>query len=42
MENENLSMTDASMAKIYGSRFFIEAYRQVIKILGEIAIFKKR
>ena len=41
MENENLSMTDASMAKIYGSEFFIEAYRQMMEILGEIAILKK-
>ncbi|MEK9649835.1 MAG: acyl-CoA dehydrogenase family protein [Gammaproteobacteria bacterium] len=36
----NFSMTDASVAKVYGSEFFIEAYRMMMEIFGEISLFK--
>ncbi len=38
MEHNNLSMADASTAKIYGSEFFIEAYRLMMEIIGEVSI----
>ena len=40
MENNVLSMTDASLAKIYGSEYFIEAYRMMMEIFGEISIIR--
>jgi len=40
MENDVLSMTDASLAKIYGSEYFIEAYRMMIEIFGELSIIR--
>lgn len=40
MENNVLSMTDASLAKIYGSEFFIEAYRMMMEIFGELSIIR--
>ena len=39
MENNVLSMTDASLAKIYGSEYFIEAYRMMMEIFGELCLF---
>ena len=40
MENDVLSMTDASLAKIYGSEYFIEAYRMMMEIFGELSIIR--
>ena len=40
MENNALSMTDASVAKIYGSEYFIEAYRMMMEIFGELSIIR--
>ena len=40
MENNVLSMTDASLAKIYGSEYFIEAYRMMMEIFGELSIIR--
>jgi len=40
MENNLLSMTDASLAKIYGSEYFIEAYRMMMEIFGELSIIR--
>ena len=40
MENNVLSMTDASLAKIYGSEYFIEAYRMMMEIFGELSIVR--
>ena len=40
MENSVLSMTDASLAKIYGSEYFIEAYRMMMEIFGELSIIR--
>ena len=40
MENDTLSMTDASLAKIYGSEYFIEAYRMMMEIFGELSIIR--
>ena len=40
MENNVLSMTDASLAKIYGSEYFIEAYRMMMEIYGELSIIR--
>lgn len=33
-------MTDASVAKVYGSEYFIEAYRMMMEIFGELSLFK--
>jgi len=41
MENNVLSMTDASLAKIYGSEYFIEAYRMMMEIFGELSIIRE-
>ena len=38
--NDNFSMTDASVAKVYGSEYFIEAYRMMMEIFGELSLFK--
>ena len=38
--NNNFSMTDASVAKVYGSEYFIEAYRMMMEIFGELSLFK--
>lgn len=38
--NNQFSMTDASVAKVYGSEYFIEAYRLLMEIFGEISLFK--
>ena len=40
MENNFLSMTDASLAKIFGSEYFIEAYRMMMEIFGELSIIR--
>ena len=40
MENNVLSMTDASLVKIYGSEYFIEAYRMMMEIFGELSIVR--
>ena len=40
MENNVLSMTDASLAKIYGSEYFIEAYRMMMEIFGDLSIIR--
>ena len=40
MENNVLSMIDASLAKIYGSEYFIEAYRMMMEIFGELSIIR--
>ena len=33
-------MAEASVAKVYGSEFFIEAYRLMMEIMGELSILK--
>jgi alkylation response protein AidB-like acyl-CoA dehydrogenase len=33
-------MAEASVAKVYGSEFFIEAYRLMMEIIGELSILK--
>jgi alkylation response protein AidB-like acyl-CoA dehydrogenase len=33
-------MAEASVAKVYGSEFFIEAYRLLMEIMGEISLLK--
>ena len=38
--NNQFSMTDASVAKVYGSEYFIDAYRLLMEIFGEISLFK--
>ncbi len=40
MESGQLNMAEASVAKVYGSEFFIEAYRLLMEIMGEISILK--
>ena len=33
-------MAEASVAKVYGSEFFIEAYRLLMEIMGELSLLK--
>jgi len=33
-------MAEASVAKVYGSEFFIEAYRHLMEIMGELSLLK--
>ena len=33
-------MAEASVAKVYGSEFFIEAYRLLMEVVGELSILK--
>jgi alkylation response protein AidB-like acyl-CoA dehydrogenase len=40
MESGQLNMAEASVAKVYGSEFFIEAYRLLMEIMGELSILK--
>jgi alkylation response protein AidB-like acyl-CoA dehydrogenase len=40
MESDQLNMAEASVAKVYGSEFFIEAYRLMMEIMGELSILK--
>ena len=40
MESNQLNMAEASVAKVYGSEFFIEAYRLLMEIVGELSILK--
>ena len=35
-----LNMAEASVAKVYGSEFFIEAYRLLMEIMGELSLLK--
>ena len=35
MTTNKLDMADASVAKVYGSEFFIEAYRLLMEIIGQ-------
>jgi alkylation response protein AidB-like acyl-CoA dehydrogenase len=37
---DQLNMAEASVAKVYGSEFFIEAYRLMMEIMGELSILK--
>ena len=41
MTEEKLKMEDASVAKVYGSEFFIEAYRLLMEIVGHKSILTK-
>ena len=40
MESDQLNMAEASVAKVYGSEFFIEAYRLLMEIMGELSLLK--
>jgi hypothetical protein len=40
MESGQLNMAEASVAKVYGSEFFIEAYRLLMEIMGELSLLK--
>jgi alkylation response protein AidB-like acyl-CoA dehydrogenase len=35
MDQESLGMAEASVAKIYGSEFFVELYRLLLEVLGQ-------
>ncbi len=35
MERGQLNMADASVAKVYGSEFFVEAYRLLLEVMGQ-------
>ena len=41
MTENKLNMADASVAKVYGSEFFIEAYRLLMEIVGQESILTK-
>ena len=38
MESGQLNMAEASVAKVYGSEFFIEAYRLLMEVTGELSL----
>lgn len=38
MTENNLGMAEASAAKVYGSEFFVEAYRLLIEVMGQAGI----
>ena len=40
MQSGQLNMAEASVAKVYGSEFFIEAYRLLMEIMGELSLLK--
>ena len=40
MTEGSLDMADASAAKVYGSEFFIEAYRLLAEVLGQGSLVK--
>ena len=40
MESGHLNMAEASVAKVYGSEFFIQAYRLLMEIMGELSLLK--
>ena len=40
MASGQLNMAEASVAKVYGSEFFIEAYRLLMEIMGELSLLK--
>ncbi|MCY4426013.1 MAG: acyl-CoA dehydrogenase family protein [Halieaceae bacterium] len=40
MTEGNLDMADASAAKVYGTEFFIEAYRALGEVLGQASLIK--
>ena len=40
MESDQLNMAEASVAKVYGSEFFIEASRHLMEIMGELSLLK--
>jgi alkylation response protein AidB-like acyl-CoA dehydrogenase len=40
MESGQLNMAEASVAKVYGSEFFIEAYRLLMEVMGELSLLK--
>ena len=40
MESDQLNMAEASVAKVYGSEFFIDAYRLLMEIMGELSLLK--
>lgn len=41
MTENNLEMAEASAAKVYGSEFFVEAYRLLIEIMGQAGILRE-
>ncbi len=41
MSNGSLQMADASVAKVYGTEFFIELYRLLLEIMGQAGTIKK-
>ncbi|MEH6581744.1 MAG: acyl-CoA dehydrogenase family protein [Halioglobus sp.] len=38
MTEDNLGMAEASAAKVYGSEFFVEAYRLLLEVMGQAGI----
>jgi len=42
MTKNELNMADASVAKVYGSEFFIEAYRLLMEVLGEQSLLSHK
>ncbi|MFT4822559.1 MAG: alkylation response protein AidB-like acyl-CoA dehydrogenase [Halioglobus sp.] len=41
MTENNLGMAEASAAKVYGSEFFVEAYRLLLEIMGQAGILRE-
>ena len=41
MDEGTLQMADASVAKVYGTEFFLEAYRLLMEVIGQAAILAR-
>ena len=41
MTEKKMKMEDASVAKVFGSEFFIEAYRLLMEVVGQKSILTK-
>ena len=41
MSQDNLGMAEASAAKVYGSEFFVEAYRLLLEVMGQAGIIHR-
>jgi alkylation response protein AidB-like acyl-CoA dehydrogenase len=41
MGEGNLRMAEASAAKVYGTEFFVEAYRLLLEVMGQAGIIRQ-
>ncbi len=41
IDQDSLGMADASVAKVYGTEFFVEIYRLLLEVLGQAGTLKQ-